>query len=281
MKKKIISIIMSIIIAVGCFALTSCNWNREKTDGEFIYVYKNFSDIGKCYSITGSTEEGKKYKENVYVPTHFNGLPVYYTFTSSAGFTGAGMSTHTMQVNCKNLYFNYIQKYDFIFGGRAEYLFIPEATESMSRHIFTHVQFTTARIAYVGKLTYAYMKETALSSQKADSFVEANGYILSHYDYGSRQYSIIAANTSYMFNYEDSPNNDYFFINNFESESLIENTPYDPIREGYTFGGWYKEPECIHKWNFATDKLPEAEYDENGYVVDFVETKLYAKWIKE
>ena len=35
MKKKIMSVIMSIIMGVGCFALTSCN--QEETDGEFIY----------------------------------------------------------------------------------------------------------------------------------------------------------------------------------------------------------------------------------------------------
>ena len=125
------------------------------------------------------------------------------------------------------------------------------------------------------------MKETALSSQKADSFIEVNGYVLSHYDYGSGQYSIISANTSYMFNYENSPNNNYFFINNFESEGLIEDTPYEPIRKGYTFVGWYKEPECENIWNFEEDRLPKFEYDSEGYITNFVETKLYAKWVEE
>ena len=41
-----------------------------------------------------------------------------------------------------------------------------------------------------------------------------------------------------------------------------------------------KMPQCKNKWDFKTDKLPEATYDEDGYVTDFVETKLYAKWIK-
>ena len=88
------------------------------------------------------------------------------------------------------------------------------------------------------------------------------------------------ANTSYMFNYKGAPNDGYFFINDFERGGLIEDTPYEPQREGYTFGGWYKESQCKTKWNFETDKLPEATYDEDGYVTDFVETKLYAKWIK-
>ena len=59
----------------------------------------------------------------------------------------------------------------------------------------------------------------------------------------------------------------------------IENTPYEPMREGYTFGGWYKEAECINVWNFEQDTLPETLYNENNEEV-YQETKLYAKWIK-
>ncbi|MBR2969233.1 MAG: InlB B-repeat-containing protein, partial [Clostridia bacterium] len=87
------------------------------------------------------------------------------------------------------------------------------------------------------------------------------------------------ANTCFMYNYCDAPNDGYFFINDFERGGLIENTPYEPTREGYVFAGWYKEPECINPWNFETDTLPEAEYDENGELV-FVETILYAGWNK-
>ena len=93
-------------------------------------------------------------------------------------------------------------------------------------------------------------------------------------------FQIEKSNTSYLFNYEDAPNEGYFFINEFEHGGKIENTPYEPIREGYTFGGWYKESACTNEWNFDEDKLPEAEHDEDGNL-KFVETKLYAKWIKK
>lgn len=93
-------------------------------------------------------------------------------------------------------------------------------------------------------------------------------------------YKICKANTSYLFNYEDSPNDGYFFINDFEYGKTIENTPYEPLRAGYTFGGWYKEPACINAWNFETDTLPSAQYNEDGQEL-YQETKLYAKWIEE
>ena len=80
-----------------------------------------------------------------------------------------------------------------------------------------------------------------------------------------------------MFNYEDSPNNNYFFINEFERGGLIEDTPYKPTREGYEFAGWYKEPECETPWDFETYTLPDPEYKEDGELI-FIETKLYAKW---
>ena len=90
--------------------------------------------------------------------------------------------------------------------------------------------------------------------------------------------TIQIANTTYLFNYEGSPNEDVFFINNFERGGLIEDVPYKPTREGYEFGGWYKEPECINKWDFDLDTLPAPEYDSDGELI-FKETKLYAKWI--
>ena len=42
--------------------------------------------------------------------------------------------------------------------------------------------------------------------------------------------------------------------------------PAHPVREGYIFGGWYRETGCITEWNFATDTVTEN-------------ITLYAKWI--
>ena len=70
------------------------------------------------------------------------------------------------------------------------------------------------------------------------------------------------------------------FIENYEYGNKIEPTPYLPLREGYMFTGWYKEPECLKKWDFENDKLPAVEYDEEGNPTEFIETKLYAGWQK-
>lgn len=88
-----------------------------------------------------------------------------------------------------------------------------------------------------------------------------------------------AANTSYDYNYETSPNDGYYWIDNYAYGEKIEYIPENPTREGYTFGGWYKESECVNVWDFEKDALPEIQYDEQGIRV-YQETKLYAKWIK-
>ncbi len=62
--------------------------------------------------------------------------------------------------------------------------------------------------------------------------------------------------------------------------SKIEIIPPAPERDGYTFGGWYKETECINEWDFETDTLPQMQLDENEEII-FQETALYAKWNKE
>ncbi len=47
--------------------------------------------------------------------------------------------------------------------------------------------------------------------------------------------------------------------------STVE-APEIPTFEGYVFDGWYKEADCMKKWNFATDRVTS-------------ETILYAKWV--
>ena len=90
------------------------------------------------------------------------------------------------------------------------------------------------------------------------------------------------ANVSYNYNFNGAENDGYYWIDDYDYGSKIEFIPPEPKRKGYTFGGWYKEPECINKWNFETDVLPEerTEINEDGEEeVVYQETKLYAKWL--
>ena len=88
-----------------------------------------------------------------------------------------------------------------------------------------------------------------------------------------------AANVSYFYNYENAKNDGYYWIDNYAYGEKIEYIPENPTRDGYTFAGWYKESECINKWNFEVDKLPEEQFNEEEITI-YQETILYVKWIE-
>lgn len=47
-------------------------------------------------------------------------------------------------------------------------------------------------------------------------------------------------------------------------DKIVE--PIHPTKDGFVFGGWYKDPNLTRAWNFATDTVSD-------------DTTLYAKWI--
>ena len=85
------------------------------------------------------------------------------------------------------------------------------------------------------------------------------------------------SNCNYFYNYDGAENDGYYWSDNYDYGEKITYVPQNPKREGYIFGGWFQEPECINIWNFDRDTLPEAKYNEEGEVL-YQETRLYAKW---
>lgn len=113
------------------------------------------------------------------------------------------------------------------------------------------------------------------SSKHINQYLKYEDYLkLNHWDF------VFPANVSYYLNYEIENHDGYHWIDDYDYGTKITYIPPEPTREGYTFDGWYKEEDCINKWNFETDTLPEAILDEEGEPV-YQETKLYAKWIRE
>ena len=87
---------------------------------------------------------------------------------------------------------------------------------------------------------------------------------------------VLPANIAYFFNYEENPNEGYFFVDLLEETGKLTPPPYNPHREGYTFEGWYKDAECTEAWDFAKDEV-KITFDEDGNRI-YEEVKLYAKW---
>ena len=120
--------------------------------------------------------------------------------------------------------------------------------------------FYCGEIINLGKLSAGDEAEIYVPLEKYDLFENE----LSEYLKGS----LLKANVCYFLNYDE---NNYYYIDYYENGEKIMYIPPEPQRDGYSFGGWFKESDCINQWDFDTDTLQLTE--------DVQEVKLYAKWI--
>jgi len=95
----------------------------------------------------------------------------------------------------------------------------------------------------------------------------------------SEKEKCVPANIAYMYNYEDSPNDNYYYVDYSEESGALSRAFDKPHRPGRVFKGWYTEPECINEWDFDSGVV-EVRYDEDGNVI-YEEFKLYAKWSRQ
>jgi hypothetical protein len=238
-------------------SLKSCDLGKHKLDyvsGDLLYAYNN-ANTKETVSITGISEEGAK-KEHIYFPSEIEGLPVtgVYKF-----IVGKVFSCKWNNAVCKKIYMQ--KNFNVMYSGLSncknlKKLFVIEIGKEYGNLDRALHQYD----CYVAKLESPTMEELLYNNACTVKY----------------------ANISYNYNYEDSENYGVYFIDDCDYGSKIEYIPANPTREGYTFDGWYKEPECINKWNFESDTLPEEEVNENNEEeVKFQETKLYAKWNKQ
>ncbi len=287
---KIKSLFLGTMIILTSILFTGCGVDNKIIEaGLFQYTYVKKED---CYAIVGETED---LPEEVAIPAYYKGKEVRYAWYPyrKNGIQYYPNYKGLKLANVKKLYFSYICDFTYrrdfcnfndVDRFLPEIIFFGKNKQSFDFDVL-QMDFDQSNIVYFSAYIYEkQLKETrdwyAYSIKNLEGeWEEADWYAFYHDYKANYRFIIKKANTSYLFNYEEAPNDGYFFINDFEYGKKIENTPYEPMREGYTFGGWYKEAECKNEWNFDEDKLPEAEYDEEGNV-EFVETKLYAKWIK-
>ena len=297
MKKIMTSIMAMILAGVSILGISGCDIKTSHdyfiSDGDFVYI--DMSDFGpanrpkeeNCYAIVGTNPQGLK--EEIYVPAYYKDKVVRYTWIEEK-WTFAENRYGLNLGNADSVYFPYTHNvftrgagayfaiYTILGSERPKYCYFTGCEEEyiplIKLAVYAHYSY-----GYYGGSSGNYVTKKMYQSKKELYGQDYNIIEICNYKFYVEGYDpfIQIANTSYMFNYEGEPNERYFFINDFERGGVIEDTPYEPRREGYTFAGWYKEPECVNAWDFAKDTLPAAEYDEEGNLL-FVETKLYAKW---
>ncbi len=114
-----------------------------------------------------------------------------------------------------------------------------------------------------------------------------HSFIFPEIDYLNLCSCCFPANVVYRYNYDGALQKNYW-LDDYDNE-VVKYPPAAPVRDGYEFAGWYKEPECINKWNFETDVVPEKKYSEEITILDQwpqeqqkyinAPTFLYAKWV--
>ena len=250
MKKKLCKAWIVLILAV--MTLVVGLFSGCSRDEEWGYFTVKFYDDRETAYITGLTEEGQQQRFLV-IPEEIDGVKVYtigerplLQMWSSIGYAD-------------------------ICSDKLEKIYIPFSTEIISgsfRNSSNLMKVVSIRDDYyINGFEYSIKR-----CYSREVYIE-RGYTRNCY---------VMSNVSYFYNYETEENYGYYWIDDWDYGGKIEFIPPEPEREGYTFGGWYKEPECINKWNFETDVLPEerTEINEEGEEeVVYQETKLYAKWL--
>ncbi|HEY8389363.1 MAG TPA: InlB B-repeat-containing protein [Clostridia bacterium] len=238
MKRKTVSILIIALFILSVFS--GCN--DKLTRGDFEYIFYGEGDKREA-DIVGLTPDGMK-KKILVVPKKINGYPVVAIWRRS--ITG---------------YFQTIWETD-----QLEILYIP-----CKLQIFGNTFLKCPNLNKIFVLNFE--EDTTWGDYNFDFYYTSISiYIYRYYYISNMQKSTIKpANVTYYYNYDDSPNNGCYWLDNLEDGEKISFIPEEPIREGYVFAGWYKEPECINKWDFENDIIYASKDD-------FYENKLYAKW---
>ena len=286
MKTRILSVGLLIVFLITFFA--GCFKIKYEWDGRFSYYYEKNGDFYVIARLTEDEEQAHEAIETLYVPSHYKGKEVRYTWYESTEKTflypiELGVSPY----NIKNLYLSYLtQPYDnssyYWSGGMPQHTFLINNQYDKSMRWYTF-QYSNVYNNVEQRDKSIYVTSIAYKEIKKDFYFHYEKIVEKEYCFiikiNDNTTLVSIANGAYYFNYENSPNDNYFFIDNFEQGDLVKNTPYEPIRDGYNFAGWYKEPECVNAWNFGVDTMPEMKIDANGEEI-FEEVKFYAKWNK-
>ena len=290
MNRVVKKIVFLEIILVCLCGTIGCTLKPDPRKGEELLEYNGFSYTryvkSNNYYLTG--DQGENNPEIMHINPYVNGDEVRYfgeAINDSAAMSTRMFSYAPSLINVEILSIPYcMERYnmleDYPIKEAPQKIILVRNSNSDEGFVALHDEYyedeNYLREIYCSSISY----DGRVSLLMVDNGVQyPNGECYFNLQNGYR-FKICKANTAYMFNYENCPNDGYFFINDFEYGTTIEDSPYVPLREGYVFDGWHKEPECINIWDFDTDSLPEAQYNEGGIAL-YQETKLYAKWRKE
>ncbi len=242
--KKLSSLLLVIINITGICLLSSCGEVFEQMDriysGDFSYAYIKRVDTqisnkyGEYVCIYELSDEGKT-KDTIILPEEIDDKQVI-----KIGMYGLGYS------------------FSIFYGSSFTNLYISKYIESMPCHYLCGNK--KMYIMDIDDLSFIYGRHCTFYLSES----LYNRYIDEYADEKDDTRLCIA-------NLEFISDNETYFIADYDDGDLITYVPEAPTKDGYEFGGWYKEEECINEWNFKEDTFILEE--------DETIIKLYAKWI--
>lgn len=248
-------IILLIFIVFFSFTLSACNSQKivEYENSYFKYVIiQDNPNTSKKICLYGLTELGLQ-QTNIIIPEYIDGLKV-----DELGYYKAlgGMWVGKEVV-------------PFTVGDSMKKIFIPyKFTNENNYYVNLNIEAINAYvISWNEIITSDFLIKNDVISYNLYKYACDN-------DSYSPKY---LANVSYMYNYENSPNDGYYWADIYDN-SLITFVPPIPNRNGYVFDGWYKEAECINKWEFECDITGDILSISNNKYEEYPGTYLYAKW---
>ena len=237
MKRVSLFVCIVLVIALFLVVFSGCS-NKEYESGDFKY-YKFGKGENAYAEITGLTEQGKT-KKVLIVPKKIDGIPVNAILKPS--FMHWGPPSIWDSEKLQKIYLPYNMEVDNqTFDGcpNLSKMFVIEYNAKKG-FVYNGISHNNEMQIFVDKTTYE----------------------------SKRLIGMNPANVTYHYNFERADNDGVFWIDNMDEGALIVDVPpTEPIRERWTFGGWYTEPECINEWNFSTDTVSA-----DG-------ASLYAKWL--
>ena len=232
MRKKIILSVSLLFSSV--FALSNCGVKEYeiKESGYFKYIilgkeYKyHETDDEEAIALVGLTEEGLCV-ESVDIPRNIQNIPVRYLGCRNPNMSLFGTADYIEFICGEKLrkiyFFDNISKIFFVSGTQVDLL-------NCSRK----------KIGAGGTYNKIYFE---------NSFCYELGYEEDKNLYFS------PSNVAFLNNF-DSNDRSIFRIENIEKGELVP-SPLDPIRDDYSFTGWYTESSCENLWDFTTTRQTE------------------------
>ncbi len=299
---------ISCVICVLLFLLTGCSIlevifkpTEFLEDGDFIYYTEEIDDEKMAY-IVGFTESGFE-KEELVFPTTINEYKVVKIGYSESHKYPNGRDAYNefykKGSNINKLFLpadiNLVQydDYDTLLYGIDKLIFL-----STSPYVNDYVPFESV-IDLTAEREQYYLDgvcsksaivpigyKEAFNEIYPGDYIEANiqfqiNYEIENLDeimetyreeknYTEETANYVTKRNYLLYRWEQSKNEGVHWIDHLDNDQTLTTIPQDPTRDGYSFGGWYFEEECINKVI-----LEEIKANQDGTPLC-----LYAKWNK-